>query len=199
MTDRGRHQETEVKLRVGSAAQARRLLRRAGFRVLRRRVFEENLVFDTPGHRLRSRGELLRLRRAGKHVTLTFKGAAAKGKHKSRLEIETGIADFASMEAVICGLGYLPSFRYEKYRTEYQVDLTGGVACLDETPIGVFLELEGAATWIDRWADSLGFEERHYITDSYVRLYEMVTRRRSTLLGDMVFTRPHASRPVCGY
>ncbi len=46
-----------------------------------------------------------------------------------------------------------------------------GVATLDETPVGVYLELEGTPNWIDRMARKLGFDEAAYITASYGRLY----------------------------
>jgi hypothetical protein len=34
---------------------------------------------------------------------------------------------------------------------------------LDETPAGVFLELEGPSRWIDRTARRLGFAESDYL------------------------------------
>lgn len=42
---------------------------------------------------------------------------------------------------------------------------------IDETPIGVFIELEGEPDWIDACAALLGFTPLHYITDSYGALY----------------------------
>ena len=58
-------------------------------------------------------------------------------------------------------------FRYEKYRTEFRQPRRAGVAMLDETPVGVYLELEGTPHWIDRTARRLGFQESDYITASY--------------------------------
>ena len=77
--------ETEIKL-LGwrDAASARRRLVAAGFRLLKRRVFEQNTVFDTPGLKLRKAASLLRVRRAGKSATLTYKGPPIPGPHKSR-------------------------------------------------------------------------------------------------------------------
>jgi len=57
---------------------------------------------------------------------------------------------------------------------------------LDETPLGVFLELEGPARWIDRTARALGFSESDYITDSYAELHR---RSRGGEAGDMVFAK----------
>lgn len=58
--------ENEIKLAVAEAAVARSLLRRAGFRVARRRVFEANTVFDTAKLALRRGSRLLRVRQAAK-------------------------------------------------------------------------------------------------------------------------------------
>ncbi len=55
---------------------------------------------------------------------------------------------------------------------------------LDETPVGVFLELEGPPEWIDRTAGTLGFSEGDYITLSYLELHRRVTGGET---GDMVF------------
>ena len=41
---------------------ARALIERAGFQVSTPRAFELNILFDTPAHVLRSRGELVRIR-----------------------------------------------------------------------------------------------------------------------------------------
>jgi adenylate cyclase, class 2 len=184
----GAKQEVEIKLLLASAEQGRGLLRRVGFRVRRRRVFECNTVFDTPEGGLRARGLLLRLRHVRSRTLLTFKGLAVEGKHKSRQEIETVVPDSATFEAIFAGLGYVPVFRYEKYRTEYGGPDNRGVVTLDETPIGVYLELEGTPGWIDRTARLLGFSEEHYITNSYGDLYSSFCRRKVLRPQDMVFT-----------
>jgi len=179
--------ETEIKLRLDSAGQGRRLLRLHGFRIVRRRVHENNIAFDSPELGLRQRGLLLRLRRAGIRAILTFKGVAALGKHKSRLEIETAVNDPASLEAILRGCGLRVALHYEKYRTEYRGPDPAGLATLDETPIGVFLELEGPPTWIDRTAEILGFDESHYITMNYGQLYEAYARLHGLDSREMIF------------
>jgi len=75
-TARTSGREIEIKLAVGSAASARRLLRECGFRILQPRALESNFVFDTPGLRLRKSGVLLRVREARRNATLTYKGPA---------------------------------------------------------------------------------------------------------------------------
>ena len=178
--------EIEIKLPVADAATARKLLRRAGFRVSRRRVFEANTVFDTPGLSLRASQRLLRVREAGGVATLTYKGPPAVGRHKSREELELVVPRAATMAAVLDRLGFRPVFRYEKYRAEYRQPGIPGVATVDETPVGVYVELEGSPRWIDRTARALGFAERDYITASYGRLYLEWCQRNGVEPGNML-------------
>ena len=171
MVGKGTHREIEIKLRLASVAQGRRLLGRAGFTVSKRRVFEENILYDTAESALRNSGSALRLRTSGKREVLTFKGPCEPGKHKSREELEMELGDRKTFEAILSRLGFQPVFRYEKYRAEYSRARTRGTATLDETPVGVFFELEGTPAWIDRTARELGFSEADYITAGYVELH----------------------------
>jgi adenylate cyclase class 2 len=179
--------ETEIKLRLASAAAVRRLLAKLGFKVTRRRVFEINLLFDTPSGALRGAETTLRLRQAGRVNTIAFKGPPAAGRYKSREEVESGFADMRALRRILEALGFSPVFRYEKYRTEYTATERGGVVTLDQTPIGDFLEVEGGARWIDRTARSLGFSPADYITASYGRLYLDHCAARGLEPGNMVF------------
>jgi adenylate cyclase, class 2 len=181
--------ETEIKLGVDDIAGARALLRRQGFKVTAPRVFERNLVLDDERGSLRARGMLLRVRGAGHAVTCTFKGPAAPGRHKRREEREFRAGDLESCLAVFAALGFREAFRYEKYRTEFARDNEPGHATLDETPIGVFMELEGPARWIDRTAKALGFAREAYITDSYSKLYDDWRQAQGIDFKDMRFSR----------
>jgi len=185
MTGGRSRQEVEIKLRVADAAAARRMLRARGFRLLHRRRFEANVLFDTPERSLTRAGKLLRVRRSGRSCLLTYKGPGGPGRHKVRRELEVGIADAESMIEILRALGMQPIFRYEKYRAEYAAPDGGGVATVDETPIGVFVELEGRPEWIDRTAAALGFDEPEYITATYGELY--LESRRAGGGKDMVF------------
>ncbi len=186
----GSPRENEIKLPVSSVAAARRLLAANGFRIKRRRVFERNLVFDTPARELRDQGKLLRLRQAGKRAVVTFKGPADPGKHKSREEREVEIAALPEFQAILERLGFAISFIYEKYRTEFAQPDGEGVATLDETPIGAFLELEGPPAWVDRIAALLGYGEPDYITLSYGALYRKFQEREKKTERDMCFAKP---------
>ena len=179
--------EIEIKLAVSDAKTARRLLRAAGFRVFKRRVFEINAVFDTPEMSMRRAATVLRVRQAGGVATVTYKGPPDVGRHKSREELELEISDARAMGAIMERLGLGPVFRYDKYRTEYRQPGRSGIATLDETPVGVYLELEGAPTWIDRSSRKLGFAEDDYITASYARMYLDWCARSGVRPTDMVF------------
>jgi len=183
----GSSRENEIKLPVSSVPGARRQLAANGFRIKRRRVFERNLIFDTPAGELRTQRKLLRLRQAGNRAAVTFKGPADPGKHKSREELEVEIAVLPELQAILERLGFRVSFIYEKYRTEFAQPDGEGVATLDETPIGAFLELEGPPEWVDRAAALLGFDERDYITLSYGALYRDFQEREGKSERDMCF------------
>jgi adenylate cyclase, class 2 len=182
--------EIEIKLSVAGVREARRLLRAAGFDVSKPRVFEKNTVYDTAVSDLRQYARLLRVRITGKDYKLTYKGPPEPGKYKSREEIETLIGDASAFTAILQRLGYLPVFRYEKFRTEFKRLKSKGVATLDETPIGVYLELEGDPRWIDRTARMLGYEEDDYITASYARLFFEWRERTKSAAADMLFPLP---------
>jgi adenylate cyclase, class 2 len=162
--------ENEIKLAIPDAPTGRALLRRAGFRISKRRVLETNTVFDTPERLLRSTGRLLRVRTAGKTATLTYKGPQDSSRHKCREEVETTVADSEAMAAIASKIGFEPIFRYQKYRTEYGRG-DGGIVTLDETPVGVFLELEAPPEWVDRVTLDLGFQLTDQSTQSYGAVY----------------------------
>ncbi len=134
-------QEIEIKFVAGDLRALARRLRKSGFRLVTPRTHEVNTLYDLPGQPLRRRGDLLRLRQYGKLWLLTQKTKGTAGRHKTRVENESQISDGKSMDAILRGLGFAPTFRYEKFRSEWS-DGNGHVV-LDETPIGNFGEIEG--------------------------------------------------------
>ncbi len=181
-------EETEIKISVEDAAKTRALLRASGFRVFKRRVFEQNLVLDDSAGSLKARNLLLRIRTAGRIVTCTFKGQEIPGIHKRREEREFHADNLEECLALFRGIGYTPSLRYEKYRTEFSREADPGVATLDETPIGIFMELEGPSRWIDRTAKELGFSRADYVPFSYSRLFSMWCAERGIESNAMTFS-----------
>ena len=161
--------EVEIKFVLDDVRAMERRLQRLGFRRQTARTHEINTLYDQPGAVLRSRGELLRLRQYAGEWTLTHKSKGVVGRHKSRVERETRVSDGDEAAGILEALGFAPSFRYEKFRSEWS-DGTGHVV-LDETPIGNFGEIEGPPSWIDRTALALEISPDRYITDSYAQLF----------------------------
>ncbi|MFL6449211.1 MAG: class IV adenylate cyclase [Bryobacteraceae bacterium] len=180
--------ETEVKIAAQDPDAVRDLLRSRGFREAVSRRLEVNTLYDTPEARLRENSMLLRLREVGGDCIVTWKGPGRLSAHKSRPEIETSAGSAERLGRILEEIGFLPTFRYEKFRTEYKASPDApGVVTLDETPIGTFLELEGPGDWIDHTAAELGFTSADYILESYGRLYIADCQRRGIEPGNMIF------------
>ena len=180
--------ETEIKIPFERGPEeARKLIERHGYEVIEPRTLESDEVFDHGVSSLKNTGQLLRLRRAGSVATVTYKGPPTPGRHKSREEIEFDVSDPKAFELVLERLGFSPSFRYEKFRTKFAAPSEPGIITIDETPIGVYLELEGEANWIDNTAARLGFVHAQYCTASYAALYREYLRSHEGSGRDMVF------------
>jgi adenylate cyclase class 2 len=183
--------EVEIKFAIHDPRQLARKLRQAGFRQVTPSTHEMNTLYDLPGHPLRRRGALLRLREYGSKWVLTHKAKGVVGKHKSRLETETTIGDGEKMDQILHALGFRPSFRYEKQRAEW-ADGTGHVV-LDETPVGNFGEIEGPARWIDKTAKLLGIAPADYNTKSYAEIFFDWKRRTKSSANEMTFAAVEGS------
>jgi adenylate cyclase, class 2 len=180
------HNEIEIKFRIANVPALNRRLQKAGFRLVTRRTHEMNTLYDLPGQRLRKRGELIRLRKYGPEWLLTHKARGEAGRHKTRVETETKVADGAKMEAILRALGFAPTFRYEKFRAEWS-DGKGHVV-VDETPIGNFGEIEGPSRWIDRTAQALQVARSDYITTTYSELFFEWKKQSESCSDEMTFS-----------
>ena len=177
------NKEVEIKFRVSDVSALSRRLRQRGFHLVTQRTHEMNTLYDLPGQMLRKRGELLRLRKYGMTWVLTHKAKGTTGRHKTRIENETQVADGAGMDAILRALGFLPTFHYEKFRAEW-TDGKGHVV-VDQTPIGDFGEIEGPSRWIDRTARSLQIHPSDYITATYTELFFQWKKTTSTPAAEM--------------
>jgi adenylate cyclase class 2 len=177
--------EVEIKVKINDSRALVNRLRAAGFRLETPRTHEINTLYDVFGLRLRKRGELLRLRKYGSAWILTHKAKDKPGRHKTRVESETKIEDGVQMERILDALGYIPTFRYEKFRSEW-TDGKGQVV-LDETPIGKFAEIEGPARWIDQRARQLGIDRSRYLTQTYAGLFFEWKQKTGSSAGEMTF------------
>ncbi|MBK8594296.1 MAG: CYTH domain-containing protein [Holophagales bacterium] len=108
---------------------------------------EVNLLLDDDETSLRLGGRALRVRTVDGVGLLTFKGPASfEGGVKSRLELESCVDDPGAVLALLEALGYRPRFRYEKRRTTWRFeDPSRPLVVVDETPLGLFAEIEGGA------------------------------------------------------
>ena len=191
--------EIEIKLRIADLAALVLQLRRLGA-TEHGRVLEQNTLYDTPTADFRSRRRLLRLRietpapskfAAGgaRRAILTSKAPvpeSVRTRYKEKLEREVAVESPRRWPAALRAIGLRPGFRYEKYRTTFR--LRGLHLDLDETPVGIFLELEGAPRSIDRVARALGFAPQEYINGTYWDLYAADCRLRRRKLTNMLFS-----------
>jgi adenylate cyclase, class 2 len=196
--------EVEIKLPISEPRQIIDRLLRLGARQ-HDRVLERNTLYDTPESDFRCRGCLLRLRaekptKGAVRALITAKAPppertrnAEPSRYKERLEREASVADPARAKRLLSSVGLRPSFRYEKYRTAF--DLLGLHIALDETPVGAFLELEGRPAAIDRVARRLGFSPSDYLRATYWDLYAADCRRRGREPRNMLFPRQNSRKP----
>ena len=177
--------EVEIKFLVDDIHALHRKLRAVGFHLVTRRTHEMNTLYDDGKQSLRLRGELLRIRKYGNRWLLTHKAKGTAGRHKIRVETETQIGDGHKLAEILHTLGFAPSFRYEKFRSEW-TDGKGHVV-VDETPIGNVAEIEGAPRWIDDTARKLGVARDHYLTANYAQMFFDWKTRTGSKATDMTF------------
>ncbi len=169
--------ETELKFSIDNIAAFRAAILSLDLSLRTERSFEANTLYDTPDRALRGKRQLLRLRQYHGACLVTHKrmpegdtGVASEGRYKTRIETETHLEDGAAMAEIFSQLGFIPVFRYEKFRTEWDAP-EGGHLVLDETPIGVWAELEGEPTWIDTMLARLEVAPERCTTESYGTLF----------------------------
>jgi adenylate cyclase class 2 len=115
---------------------------------------------------------MLRLRVTDRGAFLTYKDRArTEAGVKVREEIESAFprTEAGRLAETLERVGMEVIFRYQKFRTTWEWD--GLLLTLDETPIGVFIEVEGDREGIDRAASRLGYASSDYIASSYRDLY----------------------------
>ncbi len=178
-------QEVEVKLHTPDLESVQRALDAAGATLLKPRVFERNLRYDSVDGALMAAGIVLRLRQ-DEAVKLTYKADASVERGiVSRFEAEVEVSDFETMDVILKRLGYVVALVYEKYRTTYALD--GAEIVLDELPYGNFSEIEGDAATIERVVETLGLSGARRMTGSYVELFWDVKARLGLGVRDCSF------------
>jgi adenylate cyclase, class 2 len=177
--------EREIKLRFASVAEARDAILAAGATPIRGRRLQEDCLVDTADEMLRRERCVLRIRMEAGRSLLTYKGPVQPSRWKLREERETIVADGETMLYVLEKLGFTVWFRYQKYREEFGA--RDATVALDETPIGVFVEIEGSEAAITDLTAALGRSESDFLLDSYRGLYVRHCESGGVPVRDMVF------------
>lgn len=141
--------------------------------------FEENTIYG--GHDLVPRKNVLRLRRVGERVILTYKERfASPSAIKRQREDETRVEDGEALASILDALGYRPIIVYEKRRTTWRV--AGAEVVFDELPFGLFLEIEGEEDVIVEVERLLGLAEAEAEMASYPELAQRHGEKRGDVL-----------------
>src|SRR5437868_11947402 len=177
--------EREVKLPFETADAARAAVLAIGATPLHGRRLQEDCLPDTTNDDLRRRRSALRVRQDGGRCLLTFKGPVQPAAVKVREELETIVGDGTLLMTMLAELGFHVWFRYEKYREEFAID--DCIIAIDETPVGVYVEIEGGACGIDATAQRLGRGTGDYVLESYRSLCVRDCEQRGLAATDMLF------------
>jgi adenylate cyclase class 2 len=191
-------QETEAKFYVRDLSRIKSRLLELDAHLIQERILETNIRFDLPGARLRAEGRVLRLRQ-DVDAKLTYKGASRNEEGVlSREEIEFVVEDFEKAKRFLEALGYEKLVYYEKYRTIYSLQPSGGFArpdsegfiyvMLDELPYGNFVEIEGETVdAIRAISDQLNLKWETAIGTSYSALLDRARNSLNLSIQDLSF------------
>ena len=150
------------------------------------RIHEFNLRYDSPDGKLVAQRQVLRLRK-DTQARLTFKGPGIMEQDVlTRKEIEVVVSDFDATNRLLQALGYQVVMMYEKFRANYLMDNL--VLSVDETPLGLFIELEGESpAQVRKAADALGLDWDARINLSYSALLHIFNQSTGNSFHDLSF------------
>jgi adenylate cyclase, class 2 len=177
--------EREIKLKFASVDEARAAVIAAGCTPRLGRRLQADALLDTEDEQLRRRRCVLRVRVENGKSRVTFKGPVQPSAMKLREEDETLVGDGEVLLKIFEELGLHIWFRYEKYREEFSHDDV--IVAIDETPVGVFVEIEGGEQGIEAAAAALGRSPSDYILDTYRSLFLQHRDTFGLTTSDMVF------------
>ena len=150
------------------------------------RIHEFNLRYDLPDGSLVAQKQVLRLRK-DTQAWLTFKGPGVMEEDVLlRKEIEVEVSDFDTTNRLLEALGYKVVMMYEKFRANYLMDNL--VLSVDETPLGLFIELEGESpAQVRKAADALGLDWEARINLSYSALLNIFNQSSGHTFRDLSY------------
>jgi adenylate cyclase class 2 len=181
-----RYEEIEVKFIIDDLQAIRQRVLAMGADCKTPRTYEVNVLFDMPDQRLQRQDCLLRLRSDHRHV-LTYKepAPAAEQDFKVRHEYEVEVSDFSTAQALLEKLGFVPVWRYEKYRETFTYQ--SAEILLDDTPCGTFMEIEGPREAIRVIVSTVGLDFETRLTASYGEIFAAVCAAYHLQVPDMTF------------
>ena len=164
------NQEIELKLRVLDKESLVQKLERLGAEFLGKKE-QADLLFEPKHIDFPGLDQALRLRsqKVGEKMTnfLTFKGTPIHTPegHKVRDEFETVVADAGMIEKIFTSLGFSPVLKIQKIRESYRLE----DVCIeiDTLPFGIFVELEGPSSSIERVRIELGLQNEIPVKEGY--------------------------------
>jgi adenylate cyclase class 2 len=186
--------EREIKLRYTTCNEVRLAVDGLEGSPLRDRRLQDDYLLDLPNGELQHQGCALLVRIEKSDITnkstyetttVTFKGPPLPDVMKVREELETTVGNGELFLRILVKAGWNVWFRYQKYREEFKRDDV--VIAIDETPVGVFVELEGNELTIRSLASALGRTTDDYIIASYRQLYVEHCTNTNKPIENMVF------------
>ena len=171
--------EIEYKFLVKNKKALIKLLDRKG-KLLNKREYQSNVMFDNPNGLMQKTDGRVRLRVLGETGTkvLAYK-KPLKSKNRAKREIEHEIKFIdtnSNIEKILAAMEFSPTTSYERYRTEWQIG--NSHVTLDEYPYANFIEIEGPKKEIENAAKELGFNSSNGLTKPADTLFQEWRKER---------------------
>jgi adenylate cyclase, class 2 len=141
------------------------------------------IYYDDAAGRLAGQQQVLRIRKEGQDLRMTFKAphADTQAGIRTREELELGITDFEMMRTILQRLGYVEYLKMRKIRTQYSIGKTHIVidAHIDDLAfIPPYLEIEAPShDELFATADALGIRREQLIDWNAARVMEFYRGR----------------------
>ncbi|MBI3627243.1 MAG: class IV adenylate cyclase [Candidatus Sungbacteria bacterium] len=169
--------EIEIKFMVASFDAIIPKLKKLGARC-EWKGLEESYFFDTRSKTLKSKRQMLRLRRWQGHsnsLTLKLEPEKDSAKFKIRDEYQITISDINVMRNILKFLGFREYMRYKKCREHWRVQ--DAAIELDTVYNLKFVEIEGSREAIHKMAAELGLDWSAMTTKGYLSIIRDLRRK----------------------
>jgi predicted adenylyl cyclase CyaB len=149
-------------------------------RLKAQKIFEGEILtlfLDFQDSRIQGRHDVLRLRKEKGEVDLTYKSVKVEKSIKVAEESSVKVSDIQMMLKILEKLGVSVCQKMNKHRISYKIDkVRFDIDCYVDKYgfIPAFLEIEGPAEGIKKYAQELGFKEKDCLpwsTDGLVAHY----------------------------